>query len=69
MSIPVSPSRPDGRVAFGALRSDLVPAFLLSASSAAEYIGLGVQALASAHGAQAAAIGALVGLRPPCSAS
>lgn len=62
MSIPISPHQPARRQPFGALRSDLVPAFLLSASSAAEYIGLGVQALAAAHGAQAAAIGALVGL-------
>ncbi|WP_028224090.1 SulP family inorganic anion transporter [Paraburkholderia ferrariae] len=62
MSLPMSSCRTAARQPFDALRTDLVPAFLLSASSAAEYIGLGVQALASAHGAQAAAIGALVGL-------
>ncbi|WP_420212710.1 SulP family inorganic anion transporter [Burkholderia aenigmatica] len=55
-------ARPRATGAASALRSDFVPALLLTASSAAEYIGLGVQALAAAHGAQAAALGAAIGL-------
>lgn len=62
MSSPSTSSATTASQPFVALRSDLVPAFLLTASSAAEYIGLGVQSVALAHGAQAAAVGALTGL-------